>query len=63
MNQKTLIESIKRLCNELKHDEAIALTNKIQNKEIAIKAHLLCMEHEQRCRLDGKLPLYPESGQ
>ncbi len=55
-DQATIIKRVQGLCNELKHSEAIELTNKIIDPVIAVKAHLLCMEHEQRCRLDGKLP-------
>lgn len=47
MNQVDLIPKIKDLCIEGKYDEAIALTNLIENKRIAIEAHLLCIEHEQ----------------
>lgn len=46
MEQRELIPEIKRLCMAREYDSAIALTDQIQNKEIAVKAHLLCVEHE-----------------
>lgn len=57
-DQKTIINRVFALCKELKHNEAIQLTNHIDNSEIAIKAHMLCIEHEQRCRLDGIIPTH-----
>lgn len=53
--QSTIIRRIQILCNELKHSEAIELTNQINNSNIALRAHLLCIEHEERCRQDGRL--------
>lgn len=53
--QIELIPEIKRLCIAGQYDSAIRLTNEIENQVIAIKAHLLCMEYEERARLDGKL--------
>jgi len=50
MEQIELIPEIKRLCLEGRYDEAIVMTNDIKNKDIAIKAHLLCMEHEESNR-------------
>ena len=47
MNQLNLIPEIQRLCDRGEYDAAIELTNEIDNNEIAVKAHLLCMEHEQ----------------
>lgn len=47
MKQIELIPEIKRLCVLCEFDKAIALTNKIQNKVIAIKAHILCIESEK----------------
>ena len=53
MEQIELIPEIKRLCLEGRYDEAIVMTNDIKNKDIAIKARLLCMEHEESNRIDG----------
>lgn len=55
MEKGNLIAEIKRLCNAHQYDEAIKLTNEIPHKIIALKAHILCIEHEQRARLDGKI--------
>lgn len=48
----TIVQEIKQLCDLGKYDEAIALTNKIEIKEFAIRAHLLCIEHEHCASLD-----------
>lgn len=56
-----IIEDIYTLCKQHKYDEAIAMTNKISDKIAALEAHLLCIEHEQRQRLDGKLGANNES--
>lgn len=48
-----LIPTIKALCIAGQYDDAISLTSKIPDKVIAIKAHLLCAEHEYRRFLDG----------
>lgn len=42
----TLIQQIKQLCIAGQYDEAIAMTNKIDDREFAFRAHLLCIEHE-----------------
>jgi hypothetical protein len=47
MNQLDIIPEIKRLCGLRKYDEAISLTNRIDIPEIAVKAHLLCVESEK----------------
>lgn len=57
-DQSTIVTRVKNLCFEMKHSEAIALTNHIENKHIAIKAHLLCIEHEKSCRVKGLLPMH-----
>jgi hypothetical protein len=57
MKQTELITEIKRLCNEHKHDDAIKLTNEIEDKSIAVEAHLLCIEHEWRCLLEGHISI------
>lgn len=46
LSQLELIPAILRLCTEGKYNEAIAMTDQIQNKAVAVKAHLLCLEHE-----------------
>ena len=51
LQQSQIIPEIMKLCRAGKYDEAIQLTNKIERKDIAVKAHLLCMEHEQRSRI------------
>lgn len=51
--QSTIIPRVKELCNVGKYDEAIALTNQIENKAFAVAAHLLCMEHEERRRINA----------
>lgn len=56
MSKSDIIQQIFSLCESLKHDDAIKLTNNIENKSIAIKAHLLCIEHEMMCRNTGRLP-------
>lgn len=45
--QQGLIPRILELCKSGQYDEAIKLTNDIADKNIAVKAHLLCIEHEQ----------------
>lgn len=55
MKQIELIPEIQRLCIAGHYDEAIKLTNQIEDEAIAIKAHLLCVEHEERRRLDNQV--------
>lgn len=43
----TIIQQIKQLCIAGKYDEAIKMTNMIPDREFSIRAHLLCIEHEQ----------------
>jgi len=45
--QQSLIPKILELCKAGQYDEAIKMTNDIADKNIAVKAHLLCIEHEQ----------------
>ena len=55
MNQPKLVGKIYKLCELRLYDVAIKLTNQLEIAEYAVKAHLLCMEHEQRARLDKKI--------
>lgn len=54
MEQTKLIPEIKRLCEAHQYDDAIKLTNKLENRRISIEAHLLCIEHERRYHIDCK---------
>lgn len=47
MDQIELIPEIKRLCRAREYDRAIELTNEIENEEIAVRAHVLCIQHER----------------
>lgn len=42
-----LIPKIQSLCKARQYDTAIKLTNEIPNKDIAVEAHLLCIEQEK----------------
>lgn len=57
LEQLEIIPKVKQLCIEGKYDEAIALTDYIEDKTIAIKAHLLCIEHEEANRRKNELDL------
>lgn len=50
INQLELIPEIKRLCNCGKYDEAFILARQIEDAVIAVKAQLLCIEHEESRR-------------
>lgn len=47
VKQIDLIPEIKRLCRAGHYCSAIRLTSEIEDKGIAVKAHLLCIEHEE----------------
>ena len=47
LKQTELIPEIKRLCLAGEYDKAISLTSALEDKVIAAKAHLLCIECEQ----------------
>lgn len=47
MDQKKILPKVLELCKEGRYDDAIALTNEIEIKAIAVKAHFLCIEHEK----------------
>ena len=47
MSDVELLDSIWRCCCNHTYDSAIGYTNLMQNKIIALKAHLLVLEHEQ----------------
>lgn len=42
-----LLDDIQRCCKNGTYDAAIGYTNLMHNKIIALKAHLLILEHEQ----------------
>lgn len=56
-NQINILNRIRELCEARRYDEAISMTNQLSIKTIAIKAHLLCMEHEEATRRQSDLNL------
>lgn len=51
MKDTDILKEVQRLAFAKKFDEAIALTNTMQDKAAGIKAHLLVIELEQATRL------------
>ena len=49
----SIVQRIKQLCIAHRFNEAIALTNELEEPRHAIEAHLLCIEYEQACIRDG----------
>ena len=47
MTDSHIIAEVQQLCRQGRYSAAIKRTNDIRNKNVAVKAHLLCIEHEQ----------------
>ena len=47
MTDGQIVAEVHQLCKQHRYNAAIKRTNDIRNRNVAIKAHLLCIEHEQ----------------